>query len=110
MKIKPKMVKPMVDDVVAVDDDNVDDDVVVVVDPWLLMLEVAQEGTLLEYLQRRRPGQQEVVMGRGGDEPVFMRKQTLTAHTLLCMMAQVATGLQHLHKFKVSLSGSRSQV
>ena len=65
------------------------------------MLEVAHEGTLLEYLKRHRPGQQEVVMGRGGDEPVFMRKQTLTAQKLLCLLAHVATGLEHLHKYKV---------
>ncbi|XP_076457417.1 uncharacterized protein LOC143291439 isoform X2 [Babylonia areolata] len=70
-------------------------------EPWLLMLEVAQEGTLLEYLQRHRPGQQEIVMGRGGDEAVFMRKQTLTAQKLLCLIAQVASGLEHLQKFKL---------
>ena len=65
------------------------------------MLEVAQEGSLLEFLQRHRPGQQEIVMGRGRDEPVVMRKQTLTAQKLLCLVAQVASGLEHLQKFKV---------
>lgn len=73
-------------------------------EPWLIMLEVAAEGTLLEFLQRNRPGQQEVVIGRGGDDqPVFMRKPTLTAQKLLCLAAQVASGLEHLQKFKVSL-------
>ncbi|KAK7106657.1 hypothetical protein V1264_017886 [Littorina saxatilis] len=70
-------------------------------DPWLLMFEVAQEGTLLEFLQRHRPGKQEIVMGRCGDEPVFMHKQTLTAQKLLCLVAQVASGLEHLQKFKL---------
>nr|KAG5702591.1 hypothetical protein BaRGS_003751 [Batillaria attramentaria] len=70
-------------------------------EPWLLMLEVAAEGTLLEFLQRHRPGQQEIVIGRGNDQPVFMRKQTLTAQKLLCLAAQVASGLEHLQKFKL---------
>ena len=72
-----------------------------------MMVEVAHEGTLLDYLQRHRPGQQEIVMGRGGDEPVFMRKQTLTAQKLLCLVAQVASGLEHLQKFKVRIPERR---
>ena len=72
------------------------------------MLEVAQEGTLLEFLQRHRPGQQEIVMGHGRDEPVVMRKQTLTAQKLLCLVAQVASGLEHLQKFKVSKKRNQS--
>lgn len=74
-----------------------------VLEPWLTMLEVAQEGTLQEFLQRHRPGQQEIVIGRGDDQPVFMRKHTLTAQKLLCLAAQVASGLEHLQKFKVSV-------
>ncbi|PVD27091.1 hypothetical protein C0Q70_12242 [Pomacea canaliculata] len=70
-------------------------------EPWLTMLEVAQEGTLQEFLQRHRPGQQEIVIGRGDDQPVFMRKHTLTAQKLLCLAAQVASGLEHLQKFKL---------
>ena len=66
------------------------------------MLEVAQEGTLLEFLQRHRPGKQEIVMGRGRDQPVVMRSQTLSTQKLLCLVAQVASGLEHLQKFKVS--------
>ncbi|KAK7481735.1 hypothetical protein BaRGS_00026983 [Batillaria attramentaria] len=55
-------------------------------EPWLLMLEVAAEGTLLEFLQRHRPGQQEIVIGRG------KRPTSLIYYRLQCARVLVAKG------------------
>ncbi|XP_005091416.2 tyrosine kinase receptor Cad96Ca [Aplysia californica] len=70
-------------------------------EPWLMMMEQASEGTLQQFLQRHRPGHQQVMIGRGDKASVSMRKQMLTAQKLLALAAQVASGLDHLEKFKL---------
>ncbi|XP_041372575.1 fibroblast growth factor receptor homolog 1-like [Gigantopelta aegis] len=73
-------------------------------DPWLIMVEYAGQGSLLQYLQRHRPGQQEVIIGsssEGDSQAVRLRSQALTSHNLLALCAQVASGLDHLYKFKL---------
>ncbi|ESO83329.1 hypothetical protein LOTGIDRAFT_133597 [Lottia gigantea] len=56
-------------------------------EPWLMMLELATEGTLQEFL-----------LHEGG---VRLRSQSLSAHKLLALTAQTASGLAHLKKFKL---------
>ncbi|GFN86164.1 fibroblast growth factor receptor [Plakobranchus ocellatus] len=71
-------------------------------EPWLMMLELASEGTLQQFLQRHRPGHQTVLIGRGDKPSVSMSKrQSLTSQKLLALAAQVASGLDHLEKFKL---------
>ncbi|GFS10415.1 tyrosine kinase receptor Cad96Ca [Elysia marginata] len=71
-------------------------------EPWLMMLELANEGTLQQFLQRHRPGHQTVLIGRGEKPSVSMSKrQSLTSQKLLALAAQVASGLDHLEKFKL---------
>lgn len=67
-----------------------------------MMMELASEGTLQQFLQRHSPGHQQVMIGRGDKPSVSMtKKQTLTSQKLLALAAQVASGLDHLEKFKV---------
>ncbi|KAH9519038.1 Tyrosine kinase receptor Cad96Ca [Bulinus truncatus] len=71
-------------------------------EPWLMMMELANEGTLQQFLQRHGPGHQQVLIGRGEKASVTMtKKQTLTSQKLLALAAQVASGLDHLEKFKL---------
>ncbi|RUS71641.1 hypothetical protein EGW08_020598, partial [Elysia chlorotica] len=71
-------------------------------EPWLMMMELANEGTLQQFLQRHRPGHQTVLIGRGDKPSVSMSKrQSLTSQKLLALAAQVASGLDHLEKFKL---------
>ncbi|XP_055866461.1 myoblast growth factor receptor egl-15-like isoform X2 [Biomphalaria glabrata] len=71
-------------------------------EPWLMMMELASEGTLQQFLQCHGPGHQQVRIGRGEKPSVTMsKKQTLTSQKLLALAAQVASGLDHLEKFKL---------
>ncbi|CAL1543239.1 unnamed protein product [Lymnaea stagnalis] len=71
-------------------------------EPWLMMMELASEGTLQQFLQRHCPGHQQVMIGRGEKPSVSLtKKQTLTSQKLLALAAQVASGLDHLEKFKL---------
>ncbi|KAK3605453.1 hypothetical protein CHS0354_001421 [Potamilus streckersoni] len=72
-------------------------------EPWLMMLEFASEGTLQQYLQRHRPGEMvvEIDTQDQGQESVSLKNQTLTSHRLLSFAAQVASGLEHLQKYKL---------
>ncbi|BFZ25634.1 hypothetical protein BsWGS_28674 [Bradybaena similaris] len=71
-------------------------------EPWLMMMELASEGTLQQFLQRHSPGHQQVMIGRGEKPSVSLtKKQTLTSQKLLALAAQVASGLDHLEKFKL---------
>ncbi|CAC5416119.1 unnamed protein product [Mytilus coruscus] len=65
-------------------------------EPWLLMLEYAQEGTLYEYLQNSRPGAQIVQISSNS-----VHHKNINSHRLLAIAAQVVNGLMHLQKFKV---------
>ena len=68
------------------------------------MLEFASEGTLQEYLQRHRPGQQEVVINHSNEnQAVRLQNQMLDQHKLLALAAQICSGLDHLQRFKVLL-------
>lgn len=68
-----------------------------------MMMELASEGTLQQFLQRHSPGYQQIMIGKGEKPSVCMtKKQALTSHKLLALAAQVASGLDHLEKFKVS--------
>ncbi|XP_050417611.1 fibroblast growth factor receptor homolog 1 isoform X2 [Patella vulgata] len=69
-------------------------------EPWLMMLELASEGSLQEFLQQFRPGHH-VVIKRGENEGVRLRSQSLSAHKLLALSAQTVSGLTHLTKFKL---------
>ncbi|KAL3885856.1 hypothetical protein ACJMK2_025888, partial [Sinanodonta woodiana] len=71
-------------------------------EPWLMMLEFASEGTLQQYLQRHRPGEMvvEIDTQDQGQESVSLKNTTLTSHRLLSFAAQVASGLEHLQKYK----------
>lgn len=70
-------------------------------------MELASEGTLQQFLQRHSPGYQQVMIGRGEKPSVSMtKKQALTSQKLLALAAQVASGLDHLEKFKVEHSGN----
>ncbi|XP_071175789.1 fibroblast growth factor receptor-like [Mytilus edulis] len=65
-------------------------------EPWLLMLEYAQEGTLYEYLQYSRPGAQTVQISSNS-----VHHKNINSHRLLAIAAQVVNGLMHLQKFKL---------
>ena len=76
-------------------------------EPWLIMLEYAPEGSLQEYLQRHRPGQQEVVINHANEnQAVRLQNQMLDPHKLLALAAQICSGLDHLQRFKVCTSSS----
>ena len=69
------------------------------------MVEYAGQGSLQQFLQRHRPGQQQVIIGsssEGDNQAVRLRSQALSSQNLLAVCAQVASGLDHLYKFKVS--------
>ncbi|KAJ8313134.1 hypothetical protein KUTeg_009310, partial [Tegillarca granosa] len=74
-------------------------------EPWLIMLEYAQDGTLFEYLQKGRPGDdlQEVEITSNARQSVKLKKKRLDSYRLLALAAQVANGLEHLNRFKVIL-------
>lgn len=67
------------------------------------MLEYAQDGTLFEYLQKGRPGDdlQEVEITSNARQSVKLKKKRLDSYRLLALAAQVANGLEHLNRFKV---------
>ncbi|KAK3107410.1 hypothetical protein FSP39_013946 [Pinctada imbricata] len=72
-------------------------------EPWMLMVEYAKEGTLQKYLQKHRPGEQEVQINNVNEQSVHMKttNNKLDAHRLLVLAAQVVSGLLHLQKFKL---------
>ncbi|XP_046374882.1 fibroblast growth factor receptor homolog 1-like isoform X1 [Haliotis rufescens] len=71
-------------------------------EPWLVMLEYTSEGSLLAFLQKHRPGQQEVVINHSNEnQAVRLQNQTLDPHKLLALAAQIASGLDHLQRFKL---------
>ncbi|KAJ8316036.1 hypothetical protein KUTeg_006050 [Tegillarca granosa] len=72
-------------------------------EPWLIMLEYAQDGTLFEYLQKGRPGDdlQEVEITSNARQSVKLKKKRLDSYRLLALAAQVANGLEHLNRFKL---------
>lgn len=65
-------------------------------EPWLLMLEYAQDGTLFQYLHQSRPGEQEVQITLNS-----VRHKNVNSHRLLAISAQIVNGLIHLLKFKL---------
>ena len=67
-----------------------------------MMVEYAVEGSLYQYLQHRRPGDLRVEIHTQHTESVSLKGQSLTAHKLLTMAAQVVHGLQYINRFKVS--------
>lgn len=71
-------------------------------EPPMMMLDLATEGTLWQYIQKRKPGQQEVEIAPGNNQAVRLHNHCLTAHKMLALAAQIARGLAHLSKFRVS--------
>jgi hypothetical protein len=74
-------------------------DIILIVEPWLLMLEYAQEGNLHHYLQHGRPGVNEVEIVSNS-----VKHKNINSHKLLAVAAQVINGLIHLLKFKVIIT------
>ena len=73
----------------------------------MLMVEYAHEGTLLKYLKSHRPGEETVEINDSSKQSVHMKgNNRIDAHKLLSLAAQVASGLQHLQKFKVCVRHS----
>ena len=68
-------------------------------EPWMLMLEYAQEGTLQRYLQKHRPGSSQVEIQ--SQESVRLKSSKIDAKKMLSLATQVIQGLLHLTKYKV---------
>ena len=76
-------------------------------EPWMLIVEYAHEGPLLKYLKSHRPGEETVEINDSSNQSVHMEgNNRIDTHKLLSLAAQVASGLQHLQKFKVCVLGS----
>ena len=57
---------------------------------------------ILKFIKWLSPCDQVMIgSGKGDDASVSLKKQTLTPHKLLALAAQVASGLDHLEKYKV---------
>ncbi|KAL5020540.1 hypothetical protein ScPMuIL_003432 [Solemya velum] len=70
-------------------------------EPWLILLEYAPEGTLLQYLHSRRPGHQAVEITVQDRLMARLKNTTMSAHRILALAAQVVSGLDHITKFKL---------
>lgn len=70
-------------------------------EPQLIVLEYAAEGTLRNYLQRHRIGQQEIEITQGQHQSVRLRNHTLTPQKMFSLATQVIRGMEHLQRFKL---------
>ncbi|XP_052824023.1 vascular endothelial growth factor receptor 2 [Octopus bimaculoides] len=70
-------------------------------EPQLIVLEYAAEGTLRNYLQRHRLGQQEIEINSGHQQAVRLRNYALTPQMMLNLATQILRGMEHLLRFKL---------